>query len=169
MHLNRVVGNIHRYTPITLYPTLPFYNIIIIFDTVVTQKRNIEHEKHWFQQGCHICNLAWTVFSPARLTLPAYDGGRKHENSSAWKHRIIVASTCRRSVEFGRYVTWLWMAIVSPWWQRMLALYNFAIPWHGRPAWKNVTMCARNSRKMCLIGWLHSIKGTCQPPLTLRM
>ena len=37
--------NIHRYTPITLYPTLPFYNIIIIFDTVVTQKRNIEHEK----------------------------------------------------------------------------------------------------------------------------
>ena len=35
----------NRYTPITLYPTLPFYNIIIIFDTVVTQKRNIEHEK----------------------------------------------------------------------------------------------------------------------------
>ena len=40
-----IKGNIHRYTPITLYPTLPFYNIIIIFDTVVTQKRNIEHEK----------------------------------------------------------------------------------------------------------------------------
>ena len=49
-------------------------------------------------------------FSPARLTWPAYDGGRKRKNSSAWKHRIIVASTCRRSVEFGRYVTWLWMA-----------------------------------------------------------
>ena len=49
-------------------------------------------------------------FSPARLTWPAYDGGRKRENSSAWKHRIIVASICRRSVEFGRYVTWLWMA-----------------------------------------------------------
>ena len=30
------------------YPSIytqPFYNIIIIFDTVVTQKRNIEHEK----------------------------------------------------------------------------------------------------------------------------
>ena len=40
-------------------------------------------------------------FSPARFTWPAYDGGRKRENSSAWKHRIIVASTCRRSVEFG--------------------------------------------------------------------
>ena len=34
---------------------------------------------------------------------------------------------------------------------------------------KNVTMCARNSRKPCLIGLIHSIKGTCQPPLTLRM
>ena len=55
------LGNIQRYTPITLYTTLPFYNIIIIFDTVVTQKRNIEHEKQWFQQGCHICNFAWTV------------------------------------------------------------------------------------------------------------
>ena len=29
----------------TLYPTLPFYNIIIIFGKVVTQKINIEHEK----------------------------------------------------------------------------------------------------------------------------
>ena len=46
-------------------------------------------------------------FSPARLTRPAYDGGRKRENSSVWKHRIIVASTCRRSVEFGRYIAWL--------------------------------------------------------------
>ena len=101
-------------------------------------------------------------FSPTRLTWPAYDGGRKRENSSAWKHRIIVASTCRRSVEFGRYVTLVWIAncvrddkkcclcIISPW----------------KASLKNVTMCVRNSRKSCLIGWLHSIKGTCQPPLT---
>ena len=40
-----------RYTPITLYPTLPFYNIIIIFDTVVTQKRNIEHENNDFNRA----------------------------------------------------------------------------------------------------------------------
>ena len=46
----------------------------------------------------------------ARLTWPAYDDGRKRENSSAWKDRIIVASTCRRSMEFGCYVTWIWMA-----------------------------------------------------------
>ena len=30
---------LHRYT------TAPLYNIIIIFDTVVTQKRNFKHEK----------------------------------------------------------------------------------------------------------------------------
>ena len=32
------LGNIHRYTPITLYPIVPLSNIIIIFDTVVRQK-----------------------------------------------------------------------------------------------------------------------------------
>ena len=29
----------------TLYPTLPIYNIIIIFDTLLRRKRNIEQEK----------------------------------------------------------------------------------------------------------------------------
>ena len=29
---------------------------------------------------------------------------------AVWKDRIIVASTCRRSVQFGCYITWLWMA-----------------------------------------------------------
>ena len=36
--------------------------------------------------------------------------GMKLENSSIWKDRIIVASTCRHSVQFGCYITGLWMA-----------------------------------------------------------
>ena len=102
-------------------------------------------------------------FSPARLTWPAFEGGRKRKNSSALKHRIIVASTCRCSMEFGCYVTWLWMANCAYVMAKMLPLY----PW--KVSLKNVTMCARNNRKTCLIGWIHSIKRTCQPPHTLRM
>ena len=34
-----------RYTPITLYPTAPLYDIIIIFDTVLRQKRICKREK----------------------------------------------------------------------------------------------------------------------------
>ena len=49
-------------------------------------------------------------FAAARITWPAYVDGRKLENSSVWKDRIIVASTCRRSVQFGCYITSLWMA-----------------------------------------------------------
>ena len=50
--------NIHRYTPITLYPTAPLYDIIIIFDTVLRQKRICEREKQWIQQRCHLRTLA---------------------------------------------------------------------------------------------------------------
>ena len=32
------MGNIQRYTPVTLYPKAPLYNIIIIVDTVLKQK-----------------------------------------------------------------------------------------------------------------------------------
>ena len=42
-------------------------------------------------------------FAAARLTWPAHVDGRKL--SSVWKDRIIVASTCRRSMEFGCYIT----------------------------------------------------------------
>ena len=37
-------------------------------------------------------------FAAARLPWPAYVDCRELENSSVWKDRIIVASTCRRSV-----------------------------------------------------------------------
>ena len=40
-----LTGNIQRYTPITLYPTAPLYNIIIIYDTILRQKQNVKHEK----------------------------------------------------------------------------------------------------------------------------
>ena len=43
-----------RYTPITLHPRAPLYNIIIIVDTVLTQKRNFKHEKQLNQQYRHI-------------------------------------------------------------------------------------------------------------------
>ena len=39
------ISSNRAYTPITLYSTVPLYHIIIIFDTVLRQKRNIEHEK----------------------------------------------------------------------------------------------------------------------------
>ncbi len=39
------VGNIQRYTLVTLYPKAPLSNIIIIGDTVLRQKRNFKHEK----------------------------------------------------------------------------------------------------------------------------
>ena len=32
-------------TPVTLYPKAPLYNIIIIVDTVLRQKRNFKYEK----------------------------------------------------------------------------------------------------------------------------
>ena len=96
-------------------------NYIISHSTILKYSYNIWYgsyaeKKYWTRKtmistGLPICNLAWTVEAfPRRETWPAYDSGRKRENNSAWKHCIIVASTCRRSVEFGRYVTWLWMA-----------------------------------------------------------
>ena len=35
-----------QYTPITLYPTAPLYNIVIIFDAVLRQKRNFLNTKN---------------------------------------------------------------------------------------------------------------------------
>ena len=47
-----------RYTPITLHPKAPLYNIIIIVDRVLRQKRNFKHEKQLSQQYRHIATLA---------------------------------------------------------------------------------------------------------------
>ena len=74
--------------------------------------------------------------NPCSSGTMSYDDGRKRENSSAWKDRITVASTCRRSMEFGCYVTWLWMANCVSVMTKMLPLYNFTITFHGRRACK---------------------------------
>ena len=47
-----------RYTPITLYPTAPLYNVIIIYDTILRQKRNFKYEKELIQRRCHVSSLA---------------------------------------------------------------------------------------------------------------
>ena len=80
-------------------------------------------------------------FSAARLTLLAYVDGKKLENSSVWKDRIIVASTCRRSMQFGCYIPWLWMANCVAVMTKMLPLFNFAISCYGNGAWKT-SQCA---------------------------
>ena len=51
-------------------------------------------------------------FAAARPTCPEYDAVRKVKIVLSEKDRIIVASTCRprRSVQFGCYITWVWMA-----------------------------------------------------------
>ena len=81
------------------------------------------------------------VLPEARLTWPAYVDGRKLENRSVWKDRIIVALTRRRSVQFGCYITWRWMVNCVSVMIKMLHLFNFIISFHGRRAWKT-SRCA---------------------------
>ena len=47
---------------------------------------------------CTILQYNHNIWYGSYAEWPAYDGGRKRENSSAWKHRIIIAST-RTGVE----------------------------------------------------------------------
>ncbi len=108
-------------------------------------------------------------FAAARLTWPVYDNGRKCENSSVWKDRIIVASTCRRSVQFGCFATWLWMANCVSVMTKMLSLYNFTITCHGGRAWKTSRFaCAHAGSRYWLVEST-TLWGPCQPPLTLRI
>ena len=91
-------------------------------------------------------------FSAARLTWLGYGAGRKRENCSVWKYRIIVASTCRRSVQFGCYITWLWMANCVSVMIKMLPLFNFTISSHGRRAWKTSRCaCALDGSRVRLV------------------
>ncbi len=91
-------------------------------------------------------------FTVARLTWPTYATGRKRENSSVRKDRIIVASTYRRSVQFGCYVTWLWIANCVSVMTKMLPLYNFTTPCHSRRAWKTSRFaCAHGGSRYWLV------------------
>ena len=114
------------------YPAI-HTNYIISHSTTLQYNHNIWHgtkaeKKYWTRKIMISIGLPYLQFSINRegfsrsiLIWPAYGDGRKRENSSAWKHRIIVASTCRRSEEFGRYVTWLWRANCVSVVQKMLS------------------------------------------------
>ena len=141
-HLKLTFWQYPRYTPITAYQTAPNYNTIIIFETVLRQKGNLEHEK--ILNSTVLPSLHFGMhhqgFAAASPTCPAYDAGRKSENSSFWKDRIIVASTYRQSVQFGCYVTWVWMANYVYVMTRMLHFYyKFTISRRCRRAWKTST------------------------------
>ena len=93
-------------------------------------------------------SLLWhplASFAASRLTWLAYSDGGKREHCSVWTDRIIVASTCIRSVQFGCYITWPWMANCVSVMIKMLPLFNFTISYHGRLAWKT-------SRCACALG-----------------
>ena len=83
-------------------------------------------------------------FAAANLTWPTYVDRRKRENCFVWTDRIIVASICRYSVQFGCNITWLWMANCVSMMTKIL--------------WK-VTICARINSKPFLIGWIPSLWG----------
>ena len=61
MIIIKAFGNIQRYTPITLHPKAPLYNIIIIVHTILSQKQNFKREKQLSQQYHHIASLACTT------------------------------------------------------------------------------------------------------------
>ena len=83
----------------------------------------------------------------ARLTCAAYIDGNKRWNSSFWKDSIIVASTCRRSVQFGGcYVTWVRMANCFYVIARMLHLYKFTISHRWNGAWKTSRFACAHTR-----------------------
>ena len=88
----------------------------------------------------------------ARLTCVAYIDGQKRSNSSFWKDRIIVASTCRRSVQFGCYVTWVRMANCFYAMARMQDLYKFTISHRCNGAWKTSrSACAHTGSRYSLV------------------
>ncbi len=75
-------------------------------------------------------------FSTARLTWPAYIYyGRKRENSCL-KRSYYCIHMYTVDVPCSLVVTWLWTAKCVSVMTKMLPLYNFNIPCHGRWAWK---------------------------------
>ncbi len=93
--------NIQRCTPIECYTIAPVYKIIIIFDTVVTQKWHFKHEK-WLIHQCR--HLATFAASPRLLRNQAsYVDGRKFENSSFWK--IVLLLHSHADVSYTWFVT----------------------------------------------------------------
>ena len=93
-------------------------------------------------------SLVWhppVMLCGVQINVAGISDGRKRENCSVWKYHTIVASTCRRSVQFGCFITWPWMANCVSVMIKMLSLFNFTISGHGRLAWKT-------SRYACALG-----------------
>ena len=94
-----------------------------------------------------------------RINVPAYGDGRKRENCSVWKYCITVA--CRRSVQFGCYITLFWMAYCASVMTKMLPLSNFTIPCRGRRAWKTSHYAHAFAGSRFWLVWIHSLRGPC--------
>ena len=59
------------------------FTVIIIYDTILRQKQNFKHEKlNSTVSPSRYCGMNRQCFAAARLTWPAYDDGRKREESS---------------------------------------------------------------------------------------
>ena len=148
------MGNIQRYTPVTWYPKTPLYNIIIIVDMVLRQKRKFQTRKVMKSTISPYCHFGMhdQGLPAAMLTCAAYIDGKKIKNSSFWKYRIIVASKCRRSVEFGCCVTWTRMGNRFYVIAKMQHLYKFTISHRWNGAWKTSRFaCAHTGSRYWLV------------------
>ncbi len=131
-------------SPITLYPTAPLYNIIIIFDTVLRQKRMCKRETWDNEFNSAAISRIWhpqAMLCGVQINVAGNTATVGNVKIAVWKDRIIVASTCRRSVQFGCFITWPWMANCVSVMIKMLPLFNFTISCHDRLAWKT-SQCA---------------------------
>ncbi len=75
-------------------------------------------------------------FAAASLTWPEYATVRNVKIALSKKIALLLhPHDCRRSVQFGCYITWLWMAKCVSVMTKVVRLYNFTIPCRGRRAW----------------------------------
>ena len=83
VYSSKNLGNIHRYTPIILYPTAQLYNIIIILDTVLSRNEFLNVKDNELNSAAIALLLhARQGFAGASLTWPVYVGCRKRDNCS---------------------------------------------------------------------------------------
>ena len=141
---------------------IPLYHFNI-FHSVVTQKRSFKHEKWWIHQCRHLATFA---ASPRLLRCHAtYVDGKKCENSSFWK--IVLLFHPHSDVSYSLVVTYpeFGWKIVCAWWQKYcVCISSPSLAIAGEPGKRHVMR-----RKLFLIGWIHSLWGPCQPPVTLRI
>ena len=121
-------------------PKHHFINIIIIFDTVYFGRNEFVNAKYNEFNSAAISLLWHALEMLCGVQINVAGIQRRYET---WKLlcRIVVASTCRRSVQFGCYITWSRMANCVSVMIEMLPLFNCTISCHGRLVWKT-SRCA---------------------------